>query len=48
VGGDGGGGFLRGVSRFRHSRGVVDLKGVVELPIVYGKSVILLLKSDIK
>jgi len=35
VGGGGGdGGFLTGVSRFRHSRGLVDLKGVVELSII--------------
>jgi hypothetical protein len=31
-----GGGFLRMNLRFRHSRGLVDLKGVVKLSIVFG------------
>ncbi len=35
-GGVGGGGFLRGDLRFRHSRGGLDLKGGVEYSILPG------------
>jgi hypothetical protein len=34
--GGGGGGILRGLLRFEYSRGGVDLKGGVELSIIYG------------